>query len=300
MGFNVVQKLIAAIWSTATSPGQGRLHQVTQTLAHDLTAAGPSPLRAARIERIRCDLSVFYADHDVVPSTPAAVERLSYLRHAAPRFGAYFSRPATALPPRAPRAIRRAGRTLAGAAAHTQILGAVGMLALSAEAVEVAAAMAGEPFEIVVPRSCGSPSTARPALRVAQGRRPRADPPPGRRGLAGKAIEFDGLAARALGVYERATIASMGSHWRRDRGLPERREDPHLPAAAAPLEVVAPPRGGPGRRVSGRRGRRARRARAARPVGPEPGEVRPVRELQGRPVHEVLLGSCTNGSRATS
>src|SRR4030042_868734 len=99
MGLNVVQKLISAhLVEGAAIPGGSVSIRVTQTAAHDLT--GPLVLRHfERLggARITCDLSVFYADHDIRPSSPEAVERLSYMRTAALRFGAYYSRPGNGL-----------------------------------------------------------------------------------------------------------------------------------------------------------------------------------------------------------
>jgi aconitate hydratase len=172
------------------------------------------------------------------------------------------------------------------------------MLALSADAVEVAAAMAGEPFQFTVPK----------VLRILlQGKsRPFISPKDiglelirrrGVAGVTGYALEFDGAGARALGVYERATIANLG-------------------ATLGAVTTVFP--SDEKTRIFLQRERRSKSWRrieadndatydetetidlgALEPLvlcGHGQGEVRPVRELQGEPVHEVNVGSCANAS----
>lgn len=301
MGFNVVQKLIAAhLIEGDPAPGRTVTVRVAQTMAHDQT--GPRVLEHFDLlpaERIKCDLSIFYVDHDLTPGTPEAVERLAAMREGARRVGAHFSRPGNGLGPLIHlERFAVPGRTLVGAGAHTQILGAAAMLALSGEAVEVAAVMAGEPFELPVPE----------VLRVTLLGKPRPFVSPkdiglellrrrGPGGLAGKAIELDGLGARALGVYERATIAATGPALgamttvfpsdektriflqRQRRSKSWRRIEADADATYQDEEVIE--------------------LGALEPlalVGAGEPEVRPVRELAGRSVHEVLLGSCASGS----
>ena len=301
MGFNVVQKLIAAhLVEGDPSPGKAVSIRVIQTLAHDVT--GPRVLEHFQqlgADRIKCDLSIFYVDHDLAPLTQEAVDSAATMREAARRAGAHFSRPGNGLGLLVHlERFAVPGRTLVGAGAHTQILGAAGMLALSGEALEVAAVMAGEPLEVTAPEVVRVVLLGKPrpfvspkdiALELLRRRGPG--------GLAGKAIEIDGPGARTLGVYERATVAAMGPALgamttmfpsdektriflqRQRRSKSWRRIEADTDATYQGEEVVD--------------------LGALEPlalVGGDSPEVRPVRELGGRPVHEVLLGSCANGS----
>jgi len=83
---------------------------------------------------------------------------------------------------------------------------------MSADAVQVAAAMAGQPLQLSVPEIV--------RIRLHGKARPFVSPKDigfemirrwGLGGLAGYAVEIDGPGARALGVYERATIADFGA-----------------------------------------------------------------------------------------
>lgn len=301
MGLNITQKLVTS-QLVEGEPLTGNIVslRINQTLAHDVTA----PLVLAQfeqlqVEHIKCDLAVFYVDHDILPSNPEIVERHRYLRFAAQHFGAHFSRPGNGSCHHVHlERMATPGRTLLGASGHTQTVGAIGMLALSADAVEIAAAMAGEPFQFTVPK----------VLRVVlQGKsRPFISPKDigleliRRRGVAGVtgfALEFDGAGARALGVYERATIANLG-------------------ATLGAVTTVFP--SDEKTRIFLQRERRSKSWRkieadsdatyeetesvdlgALEPLvlcASSPTEVRPVRELQGAPVHEVNVGSCANAS----
>ncbi len=301
MGLNIVQKLVAShIEEGEPNPGETVSLRVSQTLAHDIT--GPLVLTQFKelgIEKIRCDLAAFYVDHHIVTNSPEVIERHQYLRSAAYLCGAHYSRPGNGLSHHVHlERLAVPGRTLLGAAAHAQTLGAIGMLAHSADAVEVAAAMAGKPYRFIIPnvirvklhgRSRPFVSPKDIALELVRRR--------GVDGLAGMAIEFMGPGVRGLGVYERATIANMGTvlgaatvvfpsdektriflqrqrrskSWRRidadNDAEYQDTEDVDL-GALEPLALCSPP----------------------------PGNVRPVREIHGRPVQEVIVGSCSNAS----
>ncbi len=301
MGLNITQKLIASQLLDGTiETGQVVSVNITQTLAHDVT--GPLVLSAFEqlgIPNIRCDLSVFYVDHDIHPTTQAAFEQQRYLRDAARRFGGHYSRPGNGMSHHVHMERMAApGRTLLGAAGHTQMLGAVGMLALSASAEEVAAAMAGNPLRLTVPE----------VARVVLHGKPRPFVSPKdiglelirRRGLAafsGRVLEFDGPGSRALGVYERATIANLGPSLgalttvfpsdektkiflqRQRRSKSWRRIEADPDATYEEVESID--------------------LGALEPLvlcSTEPCEVRPVREVQGQPIQEVIVGSCANAS----
>lgn len=301
MGHNIIQKLVAShIDEGEPNPGETVSLRVSQTLAHDIT--GPLVLTQFKelgVEKIRCDLAAFYVDHHVSTTNLEIIERHQFLRSAAHLCGAHYSRPGNGLSHHVHlERLAVPGRTLLGAAGHAQTLGAVGMLAHSADAVEVAAAMAGEPFRFIIPnvirvklhgRSRPFVSPKDIALELIRRR--------GVDGLAGLAIEFMGPAVRGLGVYERATIANMGAvlgaattvfpsdektriflqrqrrskSWRRIEADNDAEyqdmEDIDL-GALEPLAMCSPP----------------------------PGTVKPVREIHGRPVQEVIVGSCSNAS----
>lgn len=302
MGLNITEKLIAS-QLVEGEPEVGRFVtlRINQTLAHDVT--GPLVLSLfdqLTAERIQTDLSIFYVDHQLVPTTVEAVERLRYLRAAAHHAGAHFSRPGNGISHHVHlERMATPGRTLLATSGHCQVLGAASMLALTADAVELAAAMAGEPYRWRVPEvfrvhlhGKSKPFISAKDIGLELLRRR------GLGGLAGYVVEFDGPGARALGVYERATIAHLGpalgalttvfpsdektriflqrqrrsKSWRRieadNDAIYAQSEDVDL-GALEPLVMCS---------TAGE------------------GEVRLVREVQETPIQEVLVGSCASGS----
>lgn len=303
MGLNITQKLIAShLVETGGEPcpGQEAAIRISQTLAHDETAGAVlEHLDRLGAGRTRCDLSVFYVDHEIQPSSGAAFERQRALRAAAQRRGAFVSRPGNGVSHHVHlERMATPGRTLLGAASHARAVGAVGMLAMVSSADAVAAAMAGEPLRLVVPE------TVRVALHGKA--RPFVSPHDiglelirrrGVGGCGGLALEFDGPGARAMGVYERATLADLCGalgcvaalfpsdektrtfFQRQRRSKSWRRLEPDADAGWAQTEVID--------------------LGALEPLALCVGasiEVRPVRELSGDPVQEVAVGPCTGGS----
>lgn len=301
MGLNITQKLISSqLLAGEPEAGQTVSLNINQTLAHDVTAPLVlSHFEVFGLDKINCDLAAFYIDQDILPQSSETLKRHRYIRALACRIGAHFSRPGNGTCHHVHlERMATPGRALLGADGETQTLGAVGMLAFAADAVEVAAAMAGTPHQLVVP----------PVLRVLLHGKPKPFISPKdialellrRRGVGGTTgylLEFDGPGARALGVYERATIANIGSTLgavttvfpsdektkiflqRQRRSKSWRRIEADNDAEYQETESVD--------------------LAALEPmcfVATENPSVRPVRELQDAPIDEVIVGSCANAS----
>ncbi|MET0386692.1 MAG: aconitate hydratase, partial [Polyangiales bacterium] len=104
----------------------------------------------------------------------------------------------------------RPGQLLIGADSHTTTSGALGMIAIGAGGLEVAAALAGAPFEIELPKIVGVELRGRLApwvqakdviLELLRRR--------GVSGGVGRVFEFYGAGVASLNVTERATICNM-------------------------------------------------------------------------------------------
>ena len=104
------------------------------------------------------------------------------------------------------------GKTLLGSDSHTPTAGGLGMLAMGAGGLDVALAMAGEPFTLTAPEVVGVRLVgALPAWVSAKDvilellRRLTV------KGGVGQVFEYFGRGVRTLSVPERATITNMGA-----------------------------------------------------------------------------------------
>ena len=126
---------------------------------------------AIGIPRVKTELSVSYVDHNTLQSDFKNADDHNYLRTVAAKHGIVFSRPGNGICHQVHlERFARPGRTLIGSDSHTPTAGGIGSLAMGAGGLDVACAMAGEPFRIKVPEGGGRSSS--PATS-ARGCRPR-------------------------------------------------------------------------------------------------------------------------------
>lgn len=281
-------------------PGEEIALRIDQTLTQDATGTmAYLQFEALGVEGTRASLSVSYVDHNTLQTVPENADDHRYLETVALRHGIFFSRPGNGICHQIHlERFAVPGRTLLGSDSHTPTCGGLGMLAIGAGGLDVAAAMAGEPFFLTMPEI---------ALVRLRGRlRPWVSAKDvilellrrfGVEWGRGKVLEYGGPALAALSVPERATIANMGTELgltstvfpsdartrdflaaeRRSRCWRELKADPGAPYADVidiELEDLEPLMAAPH----------------------SPGNVRPVRELEGLKVDQVCIGSCTNSS----
>src|SRR5690606_19963844 len=127
--------------------------RIAQTLLHDGT--GPTILQELEVlglDRIRTECSVAYVDHNLIQVDHKSSDDHAYLRTAGQRIGMWFSPAGNGIShPVHLERFARPGATLLGADSHTVGMGALGMLAIGAGGLDVALAMAGEPYQIRTP-----------------------------------------------------------------------------------------------------------------------------------------------------
>jgi aconitate hydratase len=187
--------------------------QVDQVLITDAT--GPLvalELEAMDLDEIRPELAVAYIDHLLVQGDPKNADDHLFLRSACQRFGMWFSRPGTGIShPVHQERFGVPGKTLLGADSHTCAAGAIGMLAIGAGGLQVATTLAGEPFSFQMPQIWGVRLTGELSDWVSAKdvilemlRRHGVD------GGAGKIIEYYGPGLAGLSAMDRHVIANMG------------------------------------------------------------------------------------------
>jgi aconitate hydratase len=299
MGRNVTQQLISEhLVSGTMRAGEEVGIAIDQTLTQDATGTLVMlELEAMELDYRRTETSVQYVDHNLLQTDERNADDHAFLRSAAQRFGLWYSKPGNGIS----HAVHQQrfgapGRTLVGSDSHTCAAGALGMLAVGVGGLEVALAIAGEPLYLIMPEVWGVELTgALPdwvsAKDVILELLRRHDV----RGGVGRILEFHGPGLAELSAWDRHVIANMGAELgatttvfpadeevRRFLGA-EGREDAYV-------ELV--PEAGAAYDREERIDLSALEPLIACPSSP--GNVVPVREVAGREVHQVVVGSSAN------
>jgi len=274
--------------------------EIDQVLTQDTTGTMVwLQFEAMDIDGVRTDVAAQYCDHQTYQHDFKNTDDHRFLRSAAGKFGAQFSRPGNGICHQVHKEhFARPGTTLLGSDSHTPTQGGLGQLAIGAGGIDVAVAMGGAPYyvempEVVEVRLEGELepwATAKDVILELLGRLSV-------KGGVGKIFEFTGPGVETLTVPERTTITNMGTELgattslfpsdgaTRDFLSRLGREDEYVelePDADAEyhdsitvdLSEIEP--------------------LVATPSMPD--NVVPVREVAGTTVDQVMIGSCTNGA----
>jgi len=276
--------------------------KIDQTLTQDATGTmAYLQFEAMGVPNVKTELSVSYIDHNTLQSGFENADDHKFLQTIAAKYGIIFSPAGTGICHQVH--LERfgiPGKTLIGSDSHTPTGGGIGMLSFGAGGLDVACAMAGQPFYITMPKIVKVNLTGklRPwvsakdiilellrLLSVKGGR--------------GKIFEFAGEGVKTLSVPERATITNMGTELgatttifpsdeiTKDFLKKQSRETVWIELAAdkdaqydeeinIDLNTLDP--------------------LIAMPHSPD--NVKKVKELKGTKVDQVGIGSCTNSSLA--
>lgn len=297
----VVQKIIEAHYvSGERKIGSPVAIRIDQTLTQDATGTmAYLELEAMKVQAVKTELSVSYVDHNMMQNGPENRNDHLYLQSVANAKGVRFSPPGNGICHQLH--LERfgvPGKTLIGSDSHTPTGGGIGMMAIGAGGLDVALAMAGKPFRIPYPKVIGVKLTNRLApwcaakdviltmLSILT-----------TKGNVGSIVEYFGPGVATLSVPQRATITNMGAElgvttsvFPSDESTKrfleaQGRGDAFSPLAAdedaeydqlieIDLAKVVP--------------------LAACPSSPD--NVKPISELAGIQVGQVIIGSCTNSS----
>ena len=154
----LAQKIIDEhIVSGDFSPGSEIGLRIDQTLTQDATGTLVYlALEALAPKELKTQLSVSYVDHNILQTDFKNADDHRYLESIAARYGIYFSPPGNGISHQVHlERFGRPGRTLLGSDSHTSTGGALSMIAIGAGGVDVALAMAGEPFYVTAPKMFG-------------------------------------------------------------------------------------------------------------------------------------------------
>ena len=301
MGKTVVEQIMAAhLVSGELVPGAEVGLRIDHTLTQDATGTlAYLEFEAMGLDRARTEVAVSYVDHNLLQTDFRNADDHRFLRTVAARYGLYFSGPGNGISHQVHlERFSVPGKTLLGSDSHTPTAGGAGMLALGAGGLDVSLALAGQPFYLTMPEILGVRLSGRlpewvSAKDVILELLRRLTVKGGR----GKILEYFGPGVATLSVPERASIANMGAELgattsifpadaqtRRFLALQGRGDDfrplhaQGLPNYAQVLEVALD------------------RLEPLIALPGSPDKVVPVKEVQGTPVDQVLMGSCGNSS----
>ncbi len=301
MGLTVAEKLIERhLVSGSLKRGEPIAIRIDQTLTQDATGTmAYLEFEAIGIPRVKTELSVSYVDHNLLQTDFRNADDHRFLQSIAARYGLWFSRPGNGICHQVHlERFARPGKTLLGSDSHTPTAGGCAMLAIGAGGLDVAMAMAGKPFHLLMPRIVGvhlsgslPPWVSARDVALWMLRKLTV------KGGLGKILEYFGPGVKNLSVPDRATIANLGTEmgattsvfpsdevtlaWLRAQGREEEWEEILADPDAHYDEIIELDLS-------------SLEPLAACPSSPD--NVRPVAELEGRPVAQVIVGSCANSS----
>ncbi|MFX1323051.1 MAG: aconitate hydratase [Promethearchaeota archaeon] len=274
--------------------------RIDQTLTQDATGTmAYLQFEAMGVPRIQTELSVSYVDHNTLQTDFKNPDDHRYLQSIAAKYGLYFSRPGNGICHQLHlERFARPGKTLLGSDSHTPTGGGVGMIAIGAGGLDVAAAIAGEPFYLKMPKIVNVYLTGKlPDFVSAKDVILEILRRIGVKGGVNKVLEYTGPGIKTLSVPERGTITNMGTEtgattsvfpsdgitkefleaqergdqWILLESDKDAEYDEKIEINLSELEpLIALPH--------------------------SPGNVKTVKEIEGLNVDQVCIGSCTNSS----
>jgi aconitate hydratase len=295
----IAHKLIKShLLSGEMTPGKEIGLKIDHVLQQDATGTLVMlELEAIGLERSKAEVAVQYVDHNILQTDHKNADDHLFLESAAKRYGYWYSRPGNGIS----HAVHmerfgKPGKSLLGSDSHTSAGGGLGMLAIGTGGLDVALASAGEPYFVKMPQVMGIELKGKlpdwvSAKDVVLEMLRRFNVKGGR----GYILEYYGEGVTDLDVWDRHVIANMGTElgatatvFPSDERTKEflskqgREEDweelvpdegcqyDHYEEIV--LDELVP--------------------LIAQPSSP--GNVVPVSEVAGKPVHQVVIGSSAN------
>ena len=274
--------------------------KIDHTLTQDSTGTlAYIEFEAMSVPRVQTKLSLSFVDHNMLQNDFRNADDHRYLQDVAAKYGIVFSRPGNGICHQIHlERFARPNYTLLGSDSHTPTAGGIGMIAIGSGGLDVAAAMAGEPFYLEMPSLMGVKLTGRlkpfvsakdVILEVLRKLSVK--------GGVNKILEYFGSGVKTLSVPERATITNMGtetgattsifpsdevtkaflrSQGRENQWIELKADDGANYSEVLDLDLgeIEP--------------------LIALPHSPD--NVKAVSEVEGTPVDQVCIGSCTNSS----
>lgn len=301
MGESLARKILKAhLVEGELVKGKEIAIKIDQTLTQDATGTmAYLQFESIGIDKIRTELSVSYIDHNTLQTDFMNADDHQYLMSVAKKYGIHFSRPGNGICHQVHlERFAKPGKTLLGSDSHTPTAGGMGMIAIGAGGLDVAVAMAGGAFYLEMPsivkvKLTGKlqPFVSAKDIILELLRRLTV------KGGVNKIFEYCGDGVKTLTVPERATITNMGAELGatcsifpsdeitkqflkaqgREQDFVEMKADDDATydeEIEIDLSTLEP--------------------MVAKPHMPD--QVVKISEIEGLPIDQVAIGSCTNSS----
>jgi aconitate hydratase len=301
MAMNITRKILSShLVEGRLLPGEEIAIRIDQALLQDATGTmAMLEFESLGVPRVQVELAAQYVDHNLLQTDFRNADDHRYLQSACRRYGIHFSRPGNGISHHVHmERFGAPGKTLLGADSHTSSAAGLSMLAIGAGGLDVALAMAGEPYHLPCPKVLGVRLTgtlpewvtARDVIFELLRRRDV-------KGCVGMVMEYHGPGVANLSAGDRKDIGNMGAELGATSSIFPSDENTRAYLRAEGRE-------GDFRELSADEG-------AAYDENDEidlstlepliacpssPGNVVPVAEVAGRTVHQVIVGSSANGS----
>lgn len=296
---NVAQKLISThLISGEMIPGTEIGLRVDQTLCQDATGTMVMlECEALNLKKIHTSLAVQYVDHNLLQTDFKNPDDHIFLLSACKKFGVWFSSPGNGVSHIVHmERFGKPGALLLGADSHTCAGGSLGMLAIGVGGLEVAMALAGQPFYCNMPKILGVKlighlpdwvSAKDVILELLRRYRVK--------GGLGRIVEYYGPGLDTLSAMDRHVIANMGAEIGATTSV--------FPSDSITLSFLkSQQRQHDWLEICADEGAQydeydeinltSLEPLIALPSSPD--QVVPVREVAGRPIYQAMIGSSAN------
>ncbi len=301
MAQNLTHKILEAhLVAGKLVPGEEIGIKIDHTLLQDATGTmAMLEFEALGLDGVKASLSAQYVDHNLLQTDNKNADDHKYLQTACARYGIHFSRPGNGVSHQVHmERFGRPGLTMIGSDSHTPGAAGVSMLAIGAGGLDVAMAMAGRPYFFPCPKVLGVYLTgALPdwvsAKDVILEMLRRYDV----KGCVGKIVEYYGPGVATLSATDRETIGNMGTELGATTTIfpSDERTRTYLEAQG---------RGDAWQALTADEGAGydehaeldLSRVEPLIACPTSPGNVKTVREVAGKKVDQVIVGSSVNSS----
>ena len=297
----VAEKIISQHLAEGTNgPGEEIALKIDHTLTQDSTGTlAYLEFEAMGVPKVKTQLSLSFVDHNMLQNDFRNADDHRYLQGVAAKYGIVFSRPGNGICHQLYlERFAQPGLTLLGSDSHTPTAGGMGMIAIGAGGLDVAAAMAGEPFYLEMPSILGVKLSGKllpfvsakdVILQVLKELTVK--------GGVNKVLEYFGSGVKTLSVPERGTITNMGTETGATTSIFPSDETTRAFLRGQGrenqwTELKADEDAGYSENLDVDLGKVE--PLIALPHSPD--NVKPVSEVEGTPVDQVCIGSCTNSS----
>ncbi|MFH1122509.1 MAG: aconitate hydratase [Pseudomonadota bacterium] len=188
--------------------------KIDHTLLQDATGTiAMLEFESLGIDRVGVEVAAQYVDHNILQADHKNADDHRYLQTACARYGIHFSPPGNGISHQVHmERFGVPGKTLLGSDSHTPGAAGVSMLGIGAGGLDVAMAMAGQPYHLPCPKVFGVRLTgtlpdwvSAKDVILEMLRRYNV------KGCVGKVIEYYGPGVKSLSATDRETIGNMGT-----------------------------------------------------------------------------------------